>query len=77
MTEVVISLRTEMPNEGRPLLQLMIEDDGLGFLLAQNATGFGLKGMYERATALGGHLEIVSYPGQGCRISGDFPLRFS
>lgn len=53
-------------------LRLQIEDDGKGFDLESvqgNAeTGFGLKGMNERAHLLGGHLEVCSRPGNGAQI---------
>lgn len=74
-TKVIIQLRTESPDEKQPLLHFLIEDNGMGFVPAQNATGFGLRGMHERTNALGGQLEIVSKLGQGCRIVGYFPLR--
>ncbi len=53
---------------------LTIEDDGQGFeppeLPGELALRghFGLMGMYERATRLGGHFSIRSAPGQGTRI---------
>jgi signal transduction histidine kinase len=55
-------------------LQITIADNGKGFDLSQNTTGFGLQGMRERALALMGHLEIVTAPDQGCRITVIFPL---
>lgn len=55
-------------------LHLSIEDNGKGFNPTQNTTGFGLQGMRERATALGGQFHICSQPGTGCRISVSLPL---
>ena len=53
-------------------LRLQIEDDGKGFDLEtvqrSPETGFGLKGMNERAHLLGGHLEVCSRPGNGTQI---------
>jgi signal transduction histidine kinase len=60
--------------EGMDSLQLHITDNGRGFDLAGNTTGFGLRGMEERATALGGHLAIATQVGQGCRIVVSIPL---
>jgi signal transduction histidine kinase len=57
-----------------PELRLTIQDNGTGFQLSQNQTGFGLQGMRERAIGLGGHLEIRTAPGQGCQITAQFPL---
>ena len=49
---------------------LIVEDDGIGFDLAQrgNGAGFGLIGMQERATLIGATLEIESAPEQGTTI---------
>ena len=55
-------------------LQLTIADNGEGFDLSQNTTGFGLQGMKERVTALGGTLTIRTAPGQGCEIIVCCPL---
>jgi signal transduction histidine kinase len=55
-------------------LQVMIEDNGKGFNLNQNTTGFGLQGMQERTLALAGQLEILTAPHQGCCIKVIFPI---
>lgn len=55
-------------------LQLSIEDNGKGFHPTQNTTGFGLQGMRERATALGGQLHLSSQPGEGCRVAVALPV---
>ncbi|NER05286.1 MAG: sensor histidine kinase [Okeania sp. SIO3C4] len=55
-------------------LHLIIQDNGKGFNLNQNTTGFGLQGMQERALALGGKFEILTSPNIGCKIIAEFPL---
>lgn len=55
-------------------IKLLIEDNGCGFNLKQNTTGFGLQGIQERTAALQGSLTIVSHPGQGCQINVKIPL---
>jgi signal transduction histidine kinase len=55
-------------------LHLIIEDNGRGFNLNQNTTGFGLQGMRERTLAQGGQFEIHSAPSAGCRIIAKFTL---
>ncbi|NEP74117.1 MAG: sensor histidine kinase [Okeania sp. SIO2G4] len=55
-------------------LHLIIQDNGKGFNLNQNTTGFGLQGMQERALALGGKFEILTSPNTGCKIIANFPL---
>ena len=68
-TEVTIAIIQSATN-----LEITIADDGQGFDLTQNTTGFGLQGMQERALALTGHLEIDTAPNQGCRVMATLPL---
>jgi signal transduction histidine kinase/ligand-binding sensor domain-containing protein len=44
---------------------LEIIDNGAGFESGRQQAGYGLLGMQERVTALGGRLAIISAPGQG------------
>ncbi|GAA6618309.1 sensor histidine kinase [Scytonema sp. NUACC26] len=68
-TQVTIQLQSQAGQ-----LNLLVEDNGRGFHLEQNTTGFGLQGMRERATALGGTCYIFSEPGKGCRIQVVIPV---
>jgi signal transduction histidine kinase len=56
-------------------LYLVIQDNGKGFNLEQNTSGFGIQGMRERTLALGGQFEIDSAPAAGCRITAYFPCQ--
>jgi signal transduction histidine kinase len=50
-------------------VRLCVADNGAGFAVeAARPTGFGLRGMRERAGLLGGTLEVRSSPGQGASI---------
>jgi NarL family two-component system sensor histidine kinase YdfH len=52
-------------------LQVLVQDDGLGFDPAagrQRPGCFGLAGMQERAERIGGSLQVESEPGQGARL---------
>jgi len=55
-------------------LEIQVSDQGRGFDPAQAATagtgsaGFGLFSIRERLAYLGGHMEMESTPGQGCRV---------
>jgi len=55
-------------------LEIQVSDKGKGFNPTQDATtgagstGFGLFSIRERLAYLGGHMEMESMPGQGCRI---------
>lgn len=68
-TEVIIQLQA-LPTQ----LSLIIQDNGKGFEIKQNTTGFGLQGMRERTLAQGGQFEINSMPKSGCTITAKFPL---
>lgn len=68
-TEVCIAIVESLSH-----LQVMVEDNGRGFDLNQNTTGFGLQGMQERTLTLAGQLEIVTAPQQGCRIKVVLPI---
>ncbi len=67
-TEVKINIQTETS------LMLIIEDNGKGFEINQNTTGFGLQNMSDRALAVGGNLNIQSSLNRGCKIIANFPL---
>lgn len=68
-TEVKIQLSATTTN-----LQLIVQDNGRGFNLDQNTTGFGLQSMRDRTLALGGNFNINSAPAQGCTITATIPL---
>ncbi|MEL6554532.1 MAG: sensor histidine kinase [Cyanobacteria bacterium J06621_11] len=55
-------------------LYVQVLDNGRGFDPSKNTTGFGLRGMKERALALGGTCQIWSSPRSGCRISAILPF---
>ena len=68
-TQLSVKLSTK-----RQSLYVQVMDNGKGFDPSKNTTGFGLRGMKERAIALGGTCQIWSAPGAGCRISVILPL---
>jgi signal transduction histidine kinase len=56
-------------------LQIYVEDEGKGFDLNKTAsTSSGIRGMRERALAMGGSLDISSQPGEGTRLEVNLPL---
>ena len=59
-TELKITLSFEWDS-----VQLLIEDNGRGFIYSPDAAGFGIQGMQKRARDVGGTLQIVSAPGRG------------
>lgn len=66
-----VTMKLTRPN-GK--LEFIIEDDGQGFTYRPEDAEdhFGLRGMKERAMAIGGALTVESIPGQGTRL--DFTL---
>ncbi|MEH2002280.1 MAG: sensor histidine kinase [Nostoc sp.] len=68
-TEIKLELTTTRGN-----LRLIIQDNGRGFDLGQNTTGFGLHSMRDRTLAIGGEFNINSAPGSGCKITVNIPL---
>ena len=61
-------------------LQVKIEDDGLGMGISADAAsgplGFGFFSIGERLKYLGGHLEVLSEPGWGTRVTLQVPLKY-
>jgi NarL family two-component system sensor histidine kinase LiaS len=63
-----------------PFMHIQVEDDGIGFDLAESgpragkSSGYGLFSIRERLTSLGGVVNIRSRLGQGTRISITVPL---
>lgn len=55
-----------------------VSDNGIGFDIRQaiqrRGRSFGLLGMHERATPLGGVVTVESHPGQGTRVTVTVPL---
>jgi signal transduction histidine kinase len=53
-------------------LRIAVADDGVGG--ASLAAGSGLRGLQDRAEAIGGHLAVRSPPGHGTRLTAQLPL---
>lgn len=70
--EVQVSLQRREGN-----VQLTVQDDGLGFNPWEPALPghFGILGMGERASLLGGRLDVESRPGHGALIRAVIPVR--
>jgi signal transduction histidine kinase len=59
----------------RRQVRLSIQDDGLGFDPAADATGYGMRSIRETLRQLRGRLDVKSQPGAGSRITITLPLR--
>ncbi len=72
-SHIVVSLRPQAAD-----IVLEVRDDGAGFNPETvNSTGHGLRNMAARAREIGAELQIISAPGQGCRIVLTIPQRDS
>jgi two-component system sensor histidine kinase UhpB len=56
------------------LLELKVQDDGVGCDLQTLTRGFGLLGIKERIRSLDGELTVVSKPQAGMTITARIPL---
>jgi PAS domain S-box-containing protein len=63
----IILSSTEMGN------RIEITDDGLGFDTSLQRKGIGLSNIHSRTEMYNGTMEILSSPGEGCRLMIDFP----
>ncbi|MBF0707780.1 PAS domain S-box protein [Alkalihalobacillus hwajinpoensis] len=54
-------------------VRVMVEDNGIGFVQDQLASGVGLFSMEERSKSVGGELHIHSAPGKGTKVILDIP----
>jgi len=68
-----VNIRMERKGE---TLHLMIEDDGVGIRAVSNPLrpSFGMAGMQERVSTLGGQMKVTSIKGEGTKISVTVPL---
>jgi len=56
---------------GQDGVAIVVRDDGAG---GADAAGAGLRGLADRVAAVGGHLAIVSHPGEGTTLQVQLPL---
>ena len=54
-------------------LVLQVKDDGVGFAVTGDESGYGLRNMRDRARLLGGRLRITSQPGDGTCVELSAP----
>ena len=62
-SQVLISLE-----KGEDCLELRINDDGVGFDIAQKPKGVGFMNMKTRASLFNGGVQVLSAPGLGCEL---------
>ena len=56
-------------------VELIVQDDGVGFDADDHELGYGLENMRQRADELKGSLEISGGPGKGTRIGVTLPAK--
>lgn len=62
-------------NEADEIVTLRVGDDGSGFDTGETSTGFGLVGMQDRASLIGGWVKVTSEPGSGTTVTAEVPAR--
>ena len=64
---------------GEAALQLLVEDDGQGFVVGADSVGFGIRGMRKRADTISAELQIRTAPGRGTaiRVSAPMPAKLT
>lgn len=55
-------------------IELIIEDDGIGFDSQIKSRGIGIQIIKDRCETLNGNLQIVSEKGKGCKIKANIPF---
>jgi two-component sensor histidine kinase len=62
-SRLTISLRYESST-----VELIVEDDGVGFVISSESAGFGIRGMHKRADNISARFSIDSAPGRGTSV---------
>lgn len=68
-THVRIEIRNK--NNG---IEMMVQDDGIGFNTHLHTNGIGLKNIYSRSALYKGEIDLISTPGNGCALKIFFPV---
>jgi histidine kinase/histidine kinase/DNA gyrase B/HSP90-like ATPase/3-keto-disaccharide hydrolase len=58
----------------RSTVEMMIQDDGVGFVVSSDSAGFGIRGMHKRADNISAQFRIDSAPGRGTAVRVFAPL---
>jgi PAS domain S-box-containing protein len=66
---VLISIRA-----GSEAIELVVEDDGIGFNVNIRRKGIGISNMINRVDTFNGTVDINSEPGKGCKITVKIPF---
>ena len=75
---ITVHLDGAVPDSTPGFVQVVVQDDGVGFDVATraNAAGhFGVRGMQERSRRIGAELLVDSVPGRGTRVVVRLPLQ--
>jgi signal transduction histidine kinase len=52
----------------RSTVEMIIEDDGVGFVVSSDSAGFGIRGMHKRADNISANFRIDGAPGKGTAV---------
>jgi len=57
-------------------VDLIVQDDGVGFDPLKKTKGIGLRNIYDRTNLYNGTVELQSAPGCGCKLKVSIPSCF-
>jgi signal transduction histidine kinase len=58
----------------RSTVEMIIQDDGAGFIVSSDSAGFGIRGMHKRADNISAQFRIDSAPAKGTAVHVSAPL---
>jgi signal transduction histidine kinase len=58
----------------KSIVELIVADNGAGFVVSSDSAGFGIRGMHKRADNIAAHFGIDSSPGNGTRVYVRAPI---
>jgi signal transduction histidine kinase len=53
---------------GRSNVEMIIVDNGAGFIVSSESAGFGIRGMHKRADSISAQFRVDSSPGRGTAV---------
>ena len=59
---------------GKSTVEMIVVDDGMGFVVSSDSAGFGIRGMHKRADNISAQFTINSSPGEGTAVHVVAPL---
>jgi len=75
--EVFVTMARTRNEKNEDILEVRIQDDGIGFDMTKVRKGLGLLGIRERVEALNGNFVLAAIPGEGVEMNITIPLNYN